>query len=111
MGETWFPPCFHPVPTLVSAPMEGIFKRGVREVVRDEAATVARQLAECRGLANQTNRRLERLQADLDAERSARVDDLAVLVELITAGWKSVEERLDRIEQRLADAPHLREVA
>ena len=91
--------------------MEGRFKRGVREVVRDEAATVARQLAECRGLANQTNRRLERLQADLDAERNARVDDLAVLVELITAGWKSVEERLDRIEQRLADAPHLREVA
>jgi hypothetical protein len=64
-----------------------------------------------RGLANQTNRRLERLQADLEAERNARVDDLAVLVSLISAGWKSVEERLDRIEERLDAEPQLREVA
>jgi uncharacterized protein YoxC len=91
--------------------VEGIFKRAVRQGIREEAATVARQLAEVRGLANQTNRRLERLQADLDAERSARVDDVAVLVELISAGWKSVEERLDRIEERITAAPQLREVA
>jgi hypothetical protein len=83
----------------------------VRQGVREEAAAVARQLAEVRGLANQTNRRLERLQADLDAERDARVDDLAVLVELVSTGWKSVEERLDQIEERLTAAPYLREVA
>jgi hypothetical protein len=87
--------------------MVGLFRRAVRE----EAATVARQLAEVRGLANQTNRRLEKLQADLDAERNARVEDLAVLVELVTTGWRTVEERLDRIEQQLADQPQLREVA
>jgi hypothetical protein len=86
--------------------MLGMFRKAVRE----EAATVARQLAEVRGLANQTNRRLERLQADLDAERNARVEDLAVLVELVTSGWKSVEERLARIEAQL-DKPALREVA
>jgi hypothetical protein len=91
--------------------VEGIFKRAVRQGVREEAAAVARQLAEVRGLANQTNRRLERLQADLDAERDARVDDLAVLVELVSTGWKSVEERLDQIEERLTAAPYLREVA
>ena len=79
--------------------------------MRAEAAPVARQLAEVRGLANQTNRRLERLQADVEAERNARVDDLAVLVSLISAGWRSVEERLDRIEQRLDAEPQLREVA
>jgi len=83
----------------------------LRKAVREEAAPVARQLAEVRGLANQTNRRLQKLQADLDAERNARVDDLAVLVDLISSGWKSVEERLARIEQRLAEEPHLREVA
>jgi len=82
-----------------------------RKAVRAEAAPVARQLAEVRGLANQTNRRLERLQADVEAERNARVDDLAVLVSLISAGWRSVEERLDRIEQRLDAEPQLREVA
>jgi hypothetical protein len=29
------------------------------------------------------------------------VDDLALLVELITSGWKSVDERLARIEKGL----------
>jgi len=91
--------------------VDGIFKRAVREGIREEAATVARQLAEVRGLAYQANRRLRRLEDELAAERDARVDDLAVLVELISAGWKSVEERLDRIEKRLEAAPHLREVA
>src|SRR5262245_31974082 len=97
--------------TLVSAAVEGIFKRAVRQGIREEAETVGRQLAEVRGLSNQANRRLERLQADLDAERNARVDDLAVLVELVSAGWKSVEERLDRIEEQLSAAPQLRQVA
>jgi hypothetical protein len=82
-----------------------------RKAVREEAAPVAQKLAEVRGLANQTNRRLERLQADLDAERNARVEDLAVLVELVTSGWRSVEGRLAQIEAQLAEAPHLREVA
>ena len=91
----------------MSRAMLGMFRKAVRE----EAAPVARQLAEVRGLANQTNRRLELLQSELDAERSGRVEDLAVLVELITSGWKSVEERLARIETQLAAAPHLREVA
>jgi hypothetical protein len=87
--------------------MVGMFRKAIRE----EAATVARQLAEVRGLANQTNRRLQQLQDDLDAERTGRVEDLAVLVELISSGWKSVEERLARVEQRLAAEPPLREVA
>jgi hypothetical protein len=72
----------------------GLFRKAVRE----EAAPVARQLAEVRGLTNGTIRRLERIEATLDAEREARVEDLAVLVELVTAGWKTVEERLARIE-------------
>jgi hypothetical protein len=87
--------------------MVGMFRKAIRE----EAATVARQLAEVRGLANQTNRRLQQLQDDLDAERTGRVEDLAVLVELISSGWKSVEDRLARVEQRLAAEPPLREVA
>lgn len=70
----------------------------VREGVRTEAAPVARQLAEVRGLANQTIRRLERIETDLSAERHARVDDLALLVELIETGWKSVADQLARLE-------------
>jgi hypothetical protein len=87
--------------------MVGMFRKAVRE----EAAPVAQKLAEVRGLANQTNRRLEQLQVDLDAERHARVDDLAVLVSLISSGWRSIEERLDAIERRLDAEPQLREVA
>jgi hypothetical protein len=46
-------------------------------------------------------RRLERIEGDTLGERHARVDDLALLVELITSGWRSVDERLARLEQNL----------
>jgi hypothetical protein len=80
----------------------------VREGMRTEARPLARQVAEVRGLTNGVVRRLERIQGDLLGERHARVDDLALLVDLITSGWKSVDTRLDRLEQSLslaADAP------
>jgi hypothetical protein len=73
----------------------------VREGVRAEALPIARQLAEVRGLQNQVLRRLERIEGDALAESNARVDDLAVLVDLVVSGWKSVDQRLARIEERL----------
>ena len=73
----------------------------VREGVRSEALPVARQLAEVRGLMNQVIRRLERVEGDLLGERHARVDDLALVVDLITSGWRSVDGRLARLEERL----------
>jgi len=73
----------------------------VRDGVRAEALPVARQMAEVRGLLNTVIRRLERVEGDLLAERHARVDDLAVLVDLITSGWMSVDRRLERIESAL----------
>ena len=74
----------------------------VRDGVRAEALPVARQMAEVRGLLNTVIRRLERVEGDLLAERHARVDDLAVLVDLVTSGWKSVDRRLERIESAIA---------
>ena len=73
----------------------------VREGLRVEAIPVSRHLAEVRGLPNQTIRRLERLEADMLAERHSRVDDLALLVDLIASGWTRVDERLARIEHGL----------
>ena len=73
----------------------------LREGLREEAAPIARRLAEVKGLANQTIRRLERLEGDLLAERHARIDDLDLLVELITGQWRAMNERLDRIERAL----------
>jgi hypothetical protein len=71
----------------------------LHEALRTEVLPVARHIAEVRGLTGQTIRRLERLQADLDSERAARVEDLALLVELISSGWHGVERRLDRLER------------
>ncbi len=73
----------------------------VREGLRLEARPVSRQLAEVRGLANQSIRRLERIETELLAERSARVDDLGLLVDLIDSGWRAADERLRRIEDAL----------
>jgi hypothetical protein len=78
----------------------------VRDGMRAEALPVARNLAELRGLAAQTIRRLEALETALEAERHARVDDLALLIELFSAGWQGVEARLARIEATL-EAPSL----
>ena len=71
----------------------------VQDGLRAEVLPVARHIAEVRGLANQVIRRLERLQADVDAERRARVEDLGLLVDLVTSGWHGVERRLDRLDR------------
>jgi hypothetical protein len=73
----------------------------VRAGLREEVLPVARHLAEVRGLSANTVRRLERLETDLLAERHARVDDLALLIDLITSGWRGVDERLARLERTL----------
>ena len=73
----------------------------LRDGLREEAAPISRRLAEVKGLSNQMIRRLERLETDLLIERHARVDDLGLLIDLITAQWKSIGERLDRIEHAI----------
>ena len=73
----------------------------VQDGLRAQVVPVGRNLAEIRGLMNQVIRRLERVEGDLLAERHARVDDLALLVDLVTSGWRGVEQRLERIEVRL----------
>jgi hypothetical protein len=73
----------------------------VREGIRTEALPVARQISEVRGLSNQLIRRLARIEGDVTAERNERVDDLALIVDLIVTGWRSIDERLARIEEML----------
>ena len=86
----------------------------VRDGIRSEVMPAARHIAEIRGLLNQSIRRLERLEGELLAERHARVDDLALLVDLVSSGWKAVDSRLERLESlrdeigrlnRLVDLP------
>ena len=76
----------------------------VRDGIAREVVPVSRSLAEIRGGVNQTLRRLERLEQELLAERNARIDDLAILVELVSAGWNGVERRLRRLEEGIEGA-------
>jgi hypothetical protein len=74
----------------------------VRDGLRAETLPVARQVAEVRGLQSQVLRRLERLEGELAAERHARVDDLALLVDLVSSGWRAVNERIASLEEAIA---------
>ena len=71
----------------------------VQEGLRREVLPVARNLAEIKGLLNNAIGRLERLEQELIAERNARLDDLTLLVELISSGWQGVDRRLERLER------------
>jgi hypothetical protein len=86
-----------------AAELEGTLPEQIGAAVhtglRAEVLPVAKHLAEIRGLLNQAIRRLERLEGDLLAERHARIDDLALLVDLVSSGWKGVDERLGKIER------------
>jgi hypothetical protein len=73
----------------------------IQDGLREHFRPSARHLAEVRGLTNQVIRRLERIEGDLLAVRHARVDDLSLLVDLISSGWRSVDERLTRLEEGL----------
>jgi hypothetical protein len=73
----------------------------VQDGMRAEVLPVGRHIAEVRGLAGQTIRRLERLQAEAEADRRDRVEDLAVLVDLVASGWSSLERRIDRLERAI----------
>jgi len=73
----------------------------VHDGIRAEVIPVARHIAEVRGLMNSLIRRIEGIETDLLAERHARVDDLTVLIDLIAAGFKGMDLRLARIEQKL----------
>jgi hypothetical protein len=76
-------------------------REALKEGLREEAAPISRRLAEVKGLSNNAIRRLESIEWTLEAERNARVDDLSLLVELLTEGWRGLNARLERIEAAL----------
>jgi hypothetical protein len=80
-------------------------REALRDGLREEAAPISRRLAEVKGLSNNAIRRLDGIEQTLASERDARIDDLTLLVELLTEGWRSLNSRLDRIETALAQ-PH-----
>ena len=80
-------------------------REALRDGLREEAAPISRRLAEVKGLSNNAIRRLEGIEDTLAAEREARLDDLTLLVDLLTEGWRSLNARLERIEAQLGQQP------
>ena len=90
-------------------------REALRDGLREEAAPIGRRLAEVKGLSNNAIRRLAGIEAAIEAERHARLDDVTLLIDLLTEGWRAMNTRLERIEAVLAAQPsnvvHLRESA
>jgi hypothetical protein len=70
----------------------------VYEAVRVEVRPVAESMAQVGSLVEELFRRLDGLAALVAAGRRERVEDLALLTDLISAGWRSVDRRLGRAE-------------
>jgi len=70
----------------------------VHDGLKREVSVMGRNLAEIRGLLNNAIHRLERIEDEVLSERNARIDDLALLVDLISTGWRSVDVRLEQLE-------------
>ena len=81
-------------------------RKALQEGLREEAAPIGRRLAEVKGLQNNALGRLGRIEATLESERRARVDDLALLVDLLVDGLKATNGRLARIEELLLAQAH-----
>ena len=80
-------------------------RKAMTASLREEASPISRRLAEVKGLSNNAIRRHERLEGLIESERNARVDDLGLLVDLLTDGWRAMDARLARIEAALAAEP------
>ena len=89
-----------------AAELEATLPQGVSSVVyealRVEVRPVAQHVAEMGSLFEHMLRRVERVGMDVDSERHERVEDIALLTELITTGWRGVDRRLARLERMIA---------
>jgi phosphoglycerate dehydrogenase-like enzyme len=70
----------------------------VYEALRVEVRPVAEHVAELSMLFERLLGQLEEVAADAEGERAERLQDVALLTELITSGWRSVDRRLARLE-------------
>jgi hypothetical protein len=79
-------------------------REALREGLREEATTLNRRVAEIKGLSNNAIRRLAGIEATLESERNARLDDLTLMIDLLTEGWRAMALRLERIEAAIEES-------
>ncbi len=68
----------------------------VYEALRVEIRPVAQHVAELGALFERVLGRLEQISTSVEDERRDRLEDVALLTELVTSGWRSVDRRLAR---------------
>lgn len=72
------------------------------EALRVEVQPVTRHMAELDALYELISARLEDMRAEIEHERHERLEDVELLSELVSAGWRSADRRLARVERMLA---------
>lgn len=70
----------------------------VYEAVRVEVRPMQQHLAQMEQLCEQVVRRVEEVG---ESERQERLEDIALLIELVTTGWRTIDRRLARVERLL----------
>jgi hypothetical protein len=73
----------------------------VVDALRVEVRPVVKQVASMSVLVEQFAETWHELRAEIGAERRERLEDLELIVELITSGWRTVDRRLGRVERML----------
>jgi hypothetical protein len=73
----------------------------VYEAVRIEVRPVAEHLAELGALFKLVIARMDDLRGELERERRERLEDVALLSELVSSGWRSADRRVGRVEKAL----------
>jgi hypothetical protein len=89
-----------------AAELEATLPEGVSSIVyealRVEVRPVAQHVAELGALFERMFARLEEVSTSVQDERRDRLEDVALLTELVTSGWRSVDRRLARLEKIVA---------
>jgi hypothetical protein len=73
----------------------------VVEALRIEVRPVAERVATMSAVIEEAIEAWRELRSEVVSERRERLEDVELLVELVTAGWRSVDRRLGRVERML----------
>jgi hypothetical protein len=75
----------------------------VYEALRVEVRPVTDQLAQMGSIVERLLDRVAHTDVGIELERKERLDDLALITELITTGWRTVDRRLARVERMVEE--------
>jgi hypothetical protein len=87
----------------LSAVLPTRVEAAIERVVTDNAAGIARRLDAVHSSSEETADAIARVEADLVAERLARIEDLEALVGLVSGGVSAIRADIARLNERVAE--------